>query len=262
MTSEAVHSLVVDPIWKTESGVASTPVARLSSPVAASMISPSARTPSAAPGTPCCLGERGQRSSIQASTWRRVLMRPSLRRMGRGCWTAGPGPAPARRRAGPARGHSATMRMLVGMSEPEMTNSAPVAEGLARRELAKGTTSAAGHQVGLGVEPGRAALGALHRGGGLHAGVVVGVGDGGEVGAAVGHARSGQEGHELVRAADVQGDPGDVPVTGAEEGLLGGGACPAPCRRPRRRGRSTAARPAPRRPARRHPPTCRGGTSR
>ena len=51
MTSVAVHTFVIEPIWNTESGVASTCVDVLSTPAAASMISPSFSTAIAAPGT-------------------------------------------------------------------------------------------------------------------------------------------------------------------------------------------------------------------
>ena len=46
-----VHVLVMDPIWNTESVVASTPVAWLSTPAATSVTCPPAYTPIAAPGT-------------------------------------------------------------------------------------------------------------------------------------------------------------------------------------------------------------------
>src|SRR5882757_487290 len=51
MTSVAVHTLVIDPTWNTESGVAATPVALLSTPAAASTTSSPAATATAAPGT-------------------------------------------------------------------------------------------------------------------------------------------------------------------------------------------------------------------
>ena len=51
MTSVAVHTFVIEPIWKSESGVTSTPVALLSTPVPVVVIDPSDRIPSAAPGT-------------------------------------------------------------------------------------------------------------------------------------------------------------------------------------------------------------------
>ena len=41
ITSVAVHTLVIDPIWNSESGVASTPVRRLRTPYAVSATSPS-----------------------------------------------------------------------------------------------------------------------------------------------------------------------------------------------------------------------------
>ena len=52
MTRVVVQTFVIEPIWKTESGVASTPVAVLSRPAAKSITSPSLSTAIAAPGTP------------------------------------------------------------------------------------------------------------------------------------------------------------------------------------------------------------------
>src|SRR5262245_9838746 len=51
MSIVVVQTLLIDPIWKTESGVASTRVALLSTPAATSTICPSRRMPIAAPGT-------------------------------------------------------------------------------------------------------------------------------------------------------------------------------------------------------------------
>ena len=116
------------------------------------------------------------------------------------------------------------------MSEPEMANSAPLPKVLTT-VLAKGTTSAAATRCDSASSQVGAAVGALHRGGRLHAGVVVGVGDAREVGAARGHAGSREEGHELVRAADVERDPRDIPVAGAEQRLLGRRAGLSPCPR-------------------------------
>ena len=60
MTSVAVQSLVIDPIWKTESAVASTPVAVLSTPAAASMTSPSASTADGGAGHAVLREQAGQ----------------------------------------------------------------------------------------------------------------------------------------------------------------------------------------------------------
>ena len=53
MTRVAVRTFVIEPIWKTESAVTSTPVAVLSTPAPTAEISPSRRIPSVAPGTRC-----------------------------------------------------------------------------------------------------------------------------------------------------------------------------------------------------------------
>ena len=66
ITSVAVQTLVIEPTWKTESAVASTPVAVLSTPAAVSMISSSASTATAAPGTWCSASSAGSRSSSQS----------------------------------------------------------------------------------------------------------------------------------------------------------------------------------------------------
>src|SRR4029078_4352401 len=71
--------------------------------------------------------------------------------------------------------------------------------------------------------PGCAALRARQGARLLHGGGVVLVVDRGEVGAAVGQARTRQERDQLVGGVDVQRDPRDVPVTGAEEQLVDGG---------------------------------------
>jgi hypothetical protein len=62
MSSVAVHTLVIDPTWKTESTVASTPVAVLSTPAATSITWPPAETAIAAPGTLCSASSAGRRS--------------------------------------------------------------------------------------------------------------------------------------------------------------------------------------------------------
>src|SRR5579863_1916707 len=54
MIMVAVHSLVIDPTWNTESVLTRTPVARLRTPCAASISCPSAQMPSTAPGTRAC----------------------------------------------------------------------------------------------------------------------------------------------------------------------------------------------------------------
>lgn len=46
-----VHTFVIEPTWNSESAVASTPVALLSTPAAASITSPRHDTATAAPGT-------------------------------------------------------------------------------------------------------------------------------------------------------------------------------------------------------------------
>lgn len=51
MTKVAVQVLVIEPIWNTESAVASTLVAWLSTPTAKANTSPLRNTPIAAPGT-------------------------------------------------------------------------------------------------------------------------------------------------------------------------------------------------------------------
>ena len=67
-TSELVQSLVIDPIWNTESVVASTPVDMLNSPAAWSTTSPSASTPTAAAGTSYRSSRVGRFSAIQSET--------------------------------------------------------------------------------------------------------------------------------------------------------------------------------------------------
>ena len=49
----AVYGLVIDPIWNTESGSASTPVPTLTTPLATAWTSPPVSTASDAPGTEC-----------------------------------------------------------------------------------------------------------------------------------------------------------------------------------------------------------------
>ena len=51
MTSVAVQTFVIEPIWNSDSGVTSTPVAVPRTPAAVSVITPSWRRPSVAPGT-------------------------------------------------------------------------------------------------------------------------------------------------------------------------------------------------------------------
>ena len=79
MTRVLVQSLVIEPIWKTESGVASTPVARLRTPAASSTTSPPARTATAAAGTSYFSISLGSSSAIQVFTSRRVLMVANVR---------------------------------------------------------------------------------------------------------------------------------------------------------------------------------------
>ena len=94
MTSVLVQSLVIEPIWNTESGVASTPVALLRMPAASSTTSPSARTATAAPGTWYLSISAGSCSATHVFTSLRVLMIATLgndpdRRVGRtrqGLW--------------------------------------------------------------------------------------------------------------------------------------------------------------------------------
>src|SRR6185437_7197530 len=57
----AVHGLVIDPIWNSESGVTGTPVAVLSTPVAASCCCPSAQMASVAPWTWVALASSASR---------------------------------------------------------------------------------------------------------------------------------------------------------------------------------------------------------
>src|SRR6185437_4968901 len=68
MTTVVVQTFVIEPIWNSESVVASTRVSRLSSPEAAASTWPSRRTASDAPGTPCAA-----RASSR-SCWRDVLV--------------------------------------------------------------------------------------------------------------------------------------------------------------------------------------------
>ena len=71
----AVHSLVIEPIWNSESVVASTPVPLCRSPAAWSTTSPSFRTATAAPGTSYFSISAGSCSAIHACTSDRELMR-------------------------------------------------------------------------------------------------------------------------------------------------------------------------------------------
>src|SRR5215470_11532081 len=66
MSSEVVQTLVIEPTWKTESTVASTPVALLSTPAATSTTSPSAYTPTTAPGTLNSASSAGSRPRSQS----------------------------------------------------------------------------------------------------------------------------------------------------------------------------------------------------
>ena len=50
-TSVAVHTFVIEPIWNSESGVTSTPVALLRTPAPVAVMLPSFRIPRVAPGT-------------------------------------------------------------------------------------------------------------------------------------------------------------------------------------------------------------------
>src|SRR5690606_694312 len=77
-TRAAVHVLVAEPTWKTLSGVASTPLAVLSTPVAASCSRPSCQTAMAAPGTPCSRAASARRSpsSFTAASSARPGRRP------------------------------------------------------------------------------------------------------------------------------------------------------------------------------------------
>ncbi len=84
MTSVAVQSLVIDPIWKTESAVAVTPVALLSTPAAPSTTSPSLRTAQAAAGTSYFSSSAGTCSASQRSTSGSFVMDLTL---GTGCWS-------------------------------------------------------------------------------------------------------------------------------------------------------------------------------
>ncbi|SCK56578.1 hypothetical protein H180DRAFT_05255 [Streptomyces sp. WMMB 322] len=85
MTSVLVHSFVTDPIWKTESVVASTPVALLSTPAAPSTSSSPLRTPQAAAGTSYMSSSAGSRSSIHAVTSRSSLVPGHVRKPVHGC---------------------------------------------------------------------------------------------------------------------------------------------------------------------------------
>src|SRR3546814_324705 len=68
-TSVAVYTFEIDPIWKRVSGVASTPVATLAEPLAATTRSSPRSTPTTAPGTPWAAIAR---SRVVCSDGRRV----------------------------------------------------------------------------------------------------------------------------------------------------------------------------------------------
>src|SRR5215831_10036609 len=63
MITVVVQTFVIDPIWKSESIVDSTPVSRLRTPDAAALISSSRRTASEAPGTACLPTSSSSRSA-------------------------------------------------------------------------------------------------------------------------------------------------------------------------------------------------------
>src|SRR6478752_1405078 len=67
MTTVAVQTFVIDPIWNSDSVVDSTPVSRLSTPDATVLISSSCSTASDAPGTRCFATPSSSRC------WREVL---------------------------------------------------------------------------------------------------------------------------------------------------------------------------------------------
>src|SRR4051794_16221956 len=62
ITNVAVQTLVIEPIWNSESGVASTPVRMFRTPYAASPISSPSRIARVAPGTPCLSASSASRS--------------------------------------------------------------------------------------------------------------------------------------------------------------------------------------------------------
>ena len=66
-TIVAVNVLVIEPIWNTLSAVVSTRVRVLSTPYGVTESSPSAQTPSTAPGTPASLARLRQPASPSAS---------------------------------------------------------------------------------------------------------------------------------------------------------------------------------------------------
>jgi hypothetical protein len=63
MTSVAVYTLVIDPIWKRVVGSTGAPVATLVTPQAARWVSPSSSTPQTAPGTPSSPASSATRAS-------------------------------------------------------------------------------------------------------------------------------------------------------------------------------------------------------
>src|SRR3984885_15110465 len=76
MTIVVVHTLVMDPIWNSESEVARTPVSAFSTPCAAAATScPSAHTPNAAPGTPSSTARSCNRVAQRSSTSAVVINR-------------------------------------------------------------------------------------------------------------------------------------------------------------------------------------------
>src|SRR4051794_26132733 len=79
ITRVAVQTLVIDPIWNTESVVAATPVAVLSTPAAASTTSPPRPTATAAAGTSCSAISSGSRSVSQVPTSSSFVMRADAR---------------------------------------------------------------------------------------------------------------------------------------------------------------------------------------
>src|SRR3954470_22943525 len=75
MTTVAVQTFVIEPIWNSESVVASTPVAMLRMPEAAVAIPSSVKTATDAPGTSCLARRTSSRSCrIWSSIGTRVLL--------------------------------------------------------------------------------------------------------------------------------------------------------------------------------------------
>ena len=73
-TIVAVKVLVIDPIWKTLSAVVVTPVRVLSTPNGTTVASPSAQTPSTAPGTRRLRGQCSQSLGPVPDVHRRQLV--------------------------------------------------------------------------------------------------------------------------------------------------------------------------------------------